>query len=157
MPFKTSLQSAKAWSCVISAAVIAIGVAGCKSNPLAGNWDGVVKLNAGATPKKGIGYSETKQSLKSNLYLDTDGSYKAKLQEVTYTGDWSQSGQTITLKPKTFMGMDRATFPATKSPTAGSDLDKIFKSYTLDLSTDSKTMTHTDDNATTTFTHAASS
>jgi len=128
-----------------------IVLSGCASSKLAGNWSGSVKPSAEAQKSKGIGYSETKRSLKSSLTLNGDGSYTAKLQEVEYTGDWSQSGTKVTLKPKTYMGMSAENFPKTKKEVEGDALQTIFKAYDLEVSADEKSMTHTGAEGTTTF------
>jgi hypothetical protein len=131
--------------------VLSLMLVACGANPLAGDWHGVVKLTAGKIVKQANKYSETKQSLTSNLHLNADGSYTAKLQDVDYTGDWAQSDQKVTLTPKTYMGMERSNFPATKTPTGGDAVARLYAPYNLDLSTDHKTLTHTDPLGTTTF------
>lgn len=138
------------------ASVLSLMLLACGSSPLAGNWSGVVKPTTGKSTAKASQYSETKQTLASSLYLNSDGSYKAKLQEVDYAGDWGQQGQTVTLTPKTYMGIDRANFPKTKTPTGSDTVNQLYKPYVLDLAADGKTMTHTDDHGTTIFTLGAS-
>jgi len=83
-----------------------------------------------------------------------DGSYTAKIREVNYTGDWKEEGQKITLTPKTFMGMTEASMPPTKKDVGKGTMNTIFQPVVLEESADGKTLTHTDENGTDTYTKA---
>ncbi len=97
------------------------------------------------------GYSETKPSLKSSLVLNGDGSYTAKFEEIDYAGTWAADGPKIVLKPKTYMGMERSTFPKPKVSTQTKTIDSLFQPYDLETTADGKTLTHKDDFGVVTF------
>jgi hypothetical protein len=104
-----------------------------------------------AKKMKVAGYSEGKKDSVSTIELSGNGSYTAKLEQVDYTGDWKAVGKTITLTPKTYMGMDQASFPATKKATGADVVSKIYAPYVLEISTDGSSMVHTDDLGVTTY------
>ena len=137
---------------LVCALVVVSSLVGCSSSKWAGDYKGLLKEAAGKKPTKKIGYSETKPILTSTLTLGGDGSYIGKFREVEYTGEWKESGGKITLTPKTYMGMTQENFPKTKKDTDAGAVDSLFKPYDLDAGTDGKTLTHTDDAGTNTFT-----
>ncbi len=139
------------WMGVISLASILMG---CSSSKWAGNYKGLLKEVAGKKPTKKIGFSETKPILTSTLTLSGDGSYIGKFREVEYSGDWKESSGKVTLTPKTYMGMTQENFPKTKKDTDAGAVDSLFKPYELEEGSDGKTLVHTDDAGTNTFTKA---
>ena len=132
--------------------VAAFSVAGCSSSKFAGEWKGLLKESATKPKKKAGGYSETKPILTSSMTLSGDGTYTAKFREVDYTGEWKDAGGKITLTPKTYMGMPKENFPKTKQDAGAGAVDSLYKPYELDESSDGKTLTHTDEAGTNTFT-----
>jgi len=139
----------------LAAAICAVAAtSGCSSSKWAGNWNGLLKPAATNTNTKRIGYSETKPTLTSTLVLSGDGSYNAKIREVTYTGDWKEAGKKITLQPKTYMGMSEESMPKTKKAVGSGTMDSLFKPFVLDEGPDGKTLIHTDNRGTDTFTKA---
>jgi len=139
------------WVTIIAAVTIAFSIVGCSGGKWAGDWHGIRVLAPGKKMPKSPGYGDSKPSMESSLYLNGDGSYTAKFSEINYTGDWKDEGQKITLTPKTYMGMDRSSFPKTKTETSSGTIDNLFRTFSLDESTDGKTLTHTDDLGTVTF------
>lgn len=135
---------------VIFSVSILLALSGCSSSKWAGDWHGVRVLAKGKKMPQQKGYSETKPTMESSIYLNGNGSYTSKFEEVDYTGDWTEEGKTITLKPKTYMGMDRSNFPKTKEETSASTLDNFFKVYTLDEAEDGS-LVHKDDLGTVTY------
>jgi hypothetical protein len=132
----------------------AISDIGCSSSKWAGNWKGVLKPGSGKQKKSAARYDDTKPIMTSTLVLSGDGSYTAKIREVNYTGDWKEEGQKITLTPKTFMGMTEASMPPTKKDVGKGTMNTIFQPVVLEESADGKTLTHTDENGTDTYTKA---
>jgi hypothetical protein len=129
----------------------AIALMGCGSE-YAGNYIGEIKPS---DPKKFFTMgkkSETKPITACSLQLNRDGTYSAKLLEIDYAGTWTQKGATITLTPKTYMGIERKDLGGRKQAVAGDALDKFFLPYELEVQKGSKTLTHTDKEGVTTFT-----
>ena len=130
---------------LVGLSLLAFAVSGCAASKWSGDWHGTRVIPKGKKVSKTIGYSETKPSVASSVYLNGDGSYAAKLEEVSYTGDWKEEGQKIILSPKTYMGIERSNFPKTKTESSTQTIDHLYRPYELETSSDGKTLTHTDD------------
>ena len=131
----------------------ALLVSGCKGGGEAaviGKWKGEIKMPENQKDDPAAKFAEAFASmLNMDLEMKEDHTYKMVVMIISMEGNWSMSGNTVTLTPKTIMGLTPEEFKKEqekKNPNAVtlSKNEDMVKPMTLTLAGDGKSMTASD-------------
>lgn len=128
-------------------AIVAVALVGCKGGggetAVIGKWKGEIKLPEAKKDDPGAKMAEAFASMMSmDLELKADHKFTMTMMMFPIDGDWSMSGNRVSLVPKSVMGMTVEDFKK-KQAASGSmskSSDSPDKPIELELAGDGKTM-----------------